>query len=770
MNTNIRTQMKLHRSGRWCPSEWIVAFLVAMLAVGSQAGAQSCTSEPVPYVYVYKPNVLSNTSLQESAANWFWEAFFSGLTEEFGSPGVPSNRIILHDYKTADALLGLNRTQQRFGTEGGETATEDELVGEFGDEYLATLSIGRIGNSRQVNVSIANAKTMVIVASARETLPDDDGLAFDQLKSLTRRHFPNLDCLLRNARVRPVLPSVRLTLTPATVRPNEPMTATAVLIDRADGTTQIGHPLTFTHLPPGGSRVMTLATTDSSGTARQQIAAGAFVANTPGKVRATYVRIADNVISPLAEQPYSVIPSRHLSVSASRVKLRLNDLARIDLALNRNGTPSGGAPLTLSASAGLLGAASVTTSAQGTAQVSYTSPAAPAVVSIHASAPPDPGTTTPIESQLTLIADAGIVMEVATADTSVSSPSMVTVDIEQDGQPLVGAAVNFQLRGSGVLDAATATTTSVGRATVSFTAPPQPGASTITVSLVIAGQTYSRTATIRYTDSRDALTREIAEVVQLVRSNPSDANLQRLLNLKTRLIGLNQRSRSEQMLDQVDGNLYCVHQKSDDMCRSGSGLASVQPTLSLLKSLGTGSALLEGSGLVTRVDDTTKICPYPAFMQGAVYDEAATIRPGATSASTETGEAYLAISAWSGSTPTHLSFGFSQTLPGLPTYFVRGPIVLISRQSPFSGTIGNGVDVFGYSGSRANIIDYQSSATSPTVHVTVNGPTVTGTFDLYRYTDQFGNDQIASASMSATVQFPAAPTYGCGSTPQGGGD
>lgn len=740
----------------------LLAAVLALNLAPRVEAAGPCTSKPVPAIFVAPPKATSGYSVD--VVNTLTQSFVHGLWSSYRSPG---NRISVTEYDGVARVLGIETTRQQLGIAAIDYV---EAAQGLGSEFVVFLKFGQIGNRKLLNVDVINTGNGTVAASAEETLSSDVNNWPDQVTNLARNRLTNLDCTLRDVRLRPVVPVVTLSLSPASLAPGAPLTATAVLRDGQNGQVQIGQPIDFTHVTTRGEEEPhPNVFTSFFGSAEQALTAGPFVLDSKGKVRAVFRR-QDGLESDVVEQLYDVVrPNRHLSVQGTRPKLGPGSADQLAIGLTRSNGPASGETVAITASAGALGAASVVTNSQGSGSVSFTTPPRAAVVEIRASAPGATSNDPPLEDAISVVVDAGIAMSMNAKDTIVSSPSTVTVDLDRNGQALAGATVSFTLAGAGFLDAATATTDTAGRAQVMFVAPPQVGASTVTASVTVDGQTITRTATIAYRDPRDSLTREIGEVVLAVQTDPSDANLQRLSSLRSRLRSLGQDARAEQMLDQVDGELYCVHQRADDTCRSGSGLGPVSATLGQLADLSTGSALLDD--LATRTRDTRRICPYPAFMQGAVYDVAATLRPGAQGSRTETGTAYVGISGWDGDQPSFLGFEFTQERPNLPTSFVRGPIRLQNRTSPFTGTFADG-DIFGYAENRFRFLDYQRNATGPTVSVSVNGPNVSGSFNLYIYndTDANGAETVAYATMSATVQFPPAPTYSCGRRPQPPGD
>ena len=742
----------------------LLASAVLLLAAPRLEAAEPCTSKPIPVIYVTPPIAAATVGFSEDLLLAMTNAFREGLWRSYERSGS----IKTYQYSDIVAVFGVQTKRQLLGLAGVNFV---EAAQGLGAEYVAFLKIGRIAELRVLNVEIFNARSAVVVAAAQEVLASPGAELMTQMKTLAGRRLTGLDCTLRSRRIRPVVPVVTLTLAPTSLLPGAPLTATAVLTDLENGQVQVGKPINFTHVTTRGEEESHWGVfTDFSGFATQALTAGPFVLDSKGKVRASFRREEDNFVTDPVEQLYDVVrPNRNLSVQGTRPKLGPGSADQLAIGLTRNSAPAAGVTVTVSASAGALGAASVVTSSQGSGSVTFTTPSRPGIVEVRASAPGATSNDPPVEDAISFVVDAGIAMSMNAKDTIVSSPSTVTVDLDRDGRALAGATVTFALSGGGFLDAASATTDSAGRAQVVFAAPPQVGASTVTASVTVDGQTISRTVTIAYRDPRDSITREIGEVVLAVQTDPSDANLQRLLTLRNLLRSLGQESRAEQVLDEVDGELYCVHQRADDTCRSGSGLGPVRGTLDLLTGISTGSALL--SDLVTRTRDTRRICPYPAFMQGAVYDFAATLRPGLQASKVETGTALLAISAWDGDRPSFLYFEFFQERPNLPTYYVVGGIPLQSQESPFTGTFSDG-DLFGYPGNRLLMRDYQARATSPTVRATVNGPNVAGTFDLYLYndTDANGAETVATASMSATVQYPAPPTYRCGGPQSPPGD
>ncbi len=550
----------------------LLASAVLLLAAPRLEAAESCTSKPVPVIYVTPPIAAATVGFSEDLLLAMTNAFREGLWRSYERSGS----IKTYQYSDIVAVFGVQTKRQLLGLAGVDFV---EGAQGLGAEYVAFLKIGRIAELRVLNVEIFNARSAVVVAAAQEVLASPGAELMTQMKTLAGRRLTGLDCTLRSRRIRPVVPVVTLTLAPTSLLPGAPLTATAVLKDLENGQVQVGKPINFTHVTTRGEEESHWGVfTDFSGFATQALTAGPFVLDSKGKVRASFRREEDNFVTDPVEQLYDVVrPNRNLSVQGTRPKLGPGSADQLAIGLTRNSAPAAGVTVTVSASAGVLGAASVVTSSQGSGSVTFTTPSRPGIVEIRASAPGATSNEPPVADAISYVVDAGIAMSMNAKDTIVSSPSTVTVDLDRDGRALAGATVTFALSGGGFLDAASATTDSAGRAQVVFAAPPQVGASTVTASVTVDGQTISRTVTIAYRDPRDSITREIGEVILAVQTDPSDANLQRLLTLRNLLRSLGQESRAEQVLEEVDGELYCVHQRADDTCRSGSGAGNARP-------------------------------------------------------------------------------------------------------------------------------------------------------------------------------------------------
>lgn len=756
------------RDGTRCSGiRLLPALALTALAFVAPARAEICTGDPVPKLYVYydkSSNIDASDDFKLNGAVIF-ATRLQGKVEELGG------RIAKVDEESVRLLVNAEARSQATGGDGGNS---DAIARGIGAEWVYSLRFLKVESVRRMDGKLINTLTGTIVQAFNVALPADtlpDGsttLNISQANAVivaqAEAQAVNITCLLYRGRVKPVVPAVSLELTPGLSPAGGAITARASLTDLADQLAQPGQPLLFTHVPPQGpSQSFADVRTDFFGYAQQTVTAGNFVAGVNGKVTANYSRPG---VAAKAELDYRVIkPAGDLTMLSPRAKLRPDDPEVIDLSLKSNGAAVGAATVTLGASAGALGVSAAVTSPQGTASVTYRAPSEPSFTVVTGRGPSPAAGGTQAEDSLSFVVDAGVRMSISARDTLVSSPATVTVDLDQDSQPLTNAVVSFRLAGGGFLEASTAVTDRVGRAEVVFAAPPQAGASTVTATVTLDGQTYTRTVSIRYIDDRDGIAREIDEVIRLVRLDPSNTNLQRLLNLRTLLRSRGENSRAEQVLDAVDGPLYCVHQLADDTCRSGSGLAPVQGTLDLLRGISADSTLLASLG--SRVRDTRRACPYPAFMQGAAYDFAATVNPGSDPSYTVTLTGLVAMNSWNDDdTPSFLSFQFFEPNTGRP--YIYGGVAVSGRGPTFTGLIDSGGDIFGFYGSRMQMIGYQSRATRPTVSVTVGRDTVSGTFDLYDYVDSTNSNndvRIATASINATVQLPPAPTYSCGQTP-----
>jgi hypothetical protein len=363
------------------------------------------------------------------------------------------------------------------------------------------------------------------------------------------------------------------------------------------------------------------------------------------------------------------------------------------------------------------------------------------------------------------VVDAGVVMKLNLADTLIASPASISVDLDRNGTALSGIPVDFLLQGGGSLNATRVSTDSAGRAETLFLAPQDVGASTLTVSATVDGQSLTRSGSIRYTDARDSITREIQEVIRLMYANPSDNTLQRLLNLKTQLNTLGQASRAEELLRSVTNPLNCVEQLTKDRCASGSGLTSVQSTLDLLKNI-TGNTGL--NYISERVAETVRFCPYPAFMpSGNFYLPSGQV---SYEYGTDTFGVFFSISFNDNNQPRAFSFQFiKEDDPNKGTY-VHGTVFVSASGTSFSGLIDSGGDT-NLPGGRFGMIFYQSAATSPTAQINVDGKNVSGSFKLYKY-QKDDIDHLAVAGFNATLDLPSAPTNNCGggTPPVNGGD
>ena len=586
----------------------------------------------------------------------------------------------------------------------------------------------------------------------------------------------NLNCDLRSSQVKPVVPSVQLRLSKESVLPGETFLSYASLRDLSDNSLQVNKSILFSHEPPPPA-VSEVADwpTDANGLSSYLWRVDTYSA-AKGALQARFIPRAQVVAATSPKRYYRLIrPGGDLRAKSRRATLLPNQPEMVQATLTSNGQRAVGKTLHFNARGGALATETAVTDANGQAEVAYTAPAQPALTEVsvttavtsavssasagfRAAAPAE----APLQDSLTYVVDAGVAMKLNLTDTLIASPASISVDLDRNGTALSGIPVDFQLQGGGSLNVTRVNTDSAGRAEALFLAPQDAGASTLTVSATVDGQSLTRSGSIRYTDARDSITREIQEVIRLMYANPSDNTLQRLLNLKNQLNTLGQASRGEELLRSVSNPLNCVEQLTNDRCASGAGLTSVQSTLNLLKSI-TGNTGL--NYISDRVAETVRYCPYPVFMRSYDYP----VGQVSYENGTHDFAVSFSISLNENNQPRAFSFGFTKEDDPYKGLFVRSAVFVSGTGTSFTGLIDSGGDT-NLPGGRFGMLGYQSVATSPTVRINVDGKNVSGSFDLYKY-EKDGQDYLATASFNATLNLPPAPTNNCGGrTPPVNGD
>ncbi len=743
-------------------------FFSLLLALGfgnNQATADTCLSAPKPLVFVV---VKGKNGFDAEVADLLEDAIMGRLNQN----GIRYTRI-----KELHTMLQQDVWRQLIGT-AQDASLVQEAARQLGTEWLYFIQLQGariVGTPRTIEARLQNNRTgETLRATSRELSLNEEEMMQTVFQVISEQGV-NLHCDLRGSQIKPVVPSLRLTLSKESVLPGETFLSYASLRDLSDNNLQVDKLILFNHEPPPPALSSVGEwPTDANGLASYPWRVDNYSA-AKGSVQASFIPRANIVGATSPKRYYRLIrPGGNLLARSGRATLLPNQSDTVQFVLTNNGQPAVGKTLNFSASGGTLATASAVTDAQGQVQVAYTAPAQPAVTEVsvstaftaaassglRAAAPADP----PLQESLNYVVDAGVAMKLNLTDTLIASPASISVDLDRNGTALSGIPVDFQLQGGGSLNATRVNTDSAGRAETLFLAPQDAGASTINVSASVDGQALTRSGSIRYTDARDSITREIQEVIRLMFANPSDTTLQRLLNLKNQLNTLGQASRAEELLGTVSNPLNCVEQLTNNRCASGAGLASVQSTLNLLKSV-TGNTGL--NYISDRVTETARFCPYPAFMRSYDYPAGQVSYENGTHDFTVS----FGISLNENNQPRAFSFGFTKEDDPYKGLFVRSAVFVSGTGTNFTGLIDNGGDT-SLPGGRFGMLAYQSAATSPTVHISVDGKNVSGSFDLYKYYDKDNVEHLATASFNATLDFPPAPTDNCGgrTPPINGGD
>lgn len=748
---------------------WMMLFCLLLTCCysGTRAIADTCLSAPKPLVFVMVKGV---NGFDTEVADLLEDAIMGRLNLN----GIRYTRIKEHQ-----TLLQQDVWRQLIGTTQDASLIQ-EVAGQLGTEWFYFIQLqGKriVGTPRTIEARLQNNRTGETLRATSRELSVNEEEMMETVFQVIREQGVNLNCDLRGSQIKPVVPSLRLTLSKESVLPGETFLSYASLRDLSDNSLQVDKTIQHTNQPPPpGTTDSFYWPTDANGLSSTLWRIDSYSAE-KGSVQASFIPRANGVAVMSPKRYYRLIrPQGDLRAKSRRATLLPNQPETVQVTLTRNGRPAAGEALSFDASGGTLATASAVTNANGQAEVSYTAPAQPAVAEVSVSAPLNrvaPAAAAGLrlsplaagellQDSLSYVVDVGVAMNLNLVDTLIASPASVSVDLDRDGAALTGVPVDFQLQGGGSLNATRVNTDGAGRAETLFLAPQDAGASTITVSTSVDGQALTRSGSIRYTDARDSITREIQEVIRLMYANPSDTTLQRLLNLKNQLNTLGQASRSEELLQSVSNPLNCVEQLTNDRCASGAGLSSAQSTLDLLKNI-TGNTGL--NYISDRVTETVRFCPYPAFMRRYDYPSGQVSYENGTYAFAVS----FSISLNENNQPRAFSFGFTKEDDPYQGLFVRSAVFVSGTGTSFTGLIDNGGDT-NLPGGRFGMLSYQSAATSPTVHINIDGKNISGSFDLYKY-QKDDVEYLATASFNATLDFPPAPTNNCGGrTPPVPGD
>lgn len=716
------------------------------------ARAATCSGDPAPSILVPRPTGGEGISpvLLANVAGAVPDFMYASL----------GGRVKFLDHLSVEGLAQYARDTQLMGSDAvGKNALEELGRATGAGDWTLQIALTRLGSTRVLRLKLVDKRGAIVGSRTREArLPDDDGQVLRAVRTEAIAFALGLDCELRTTRLTPVQPLLELAVTPTRGKTGETLTVTVRLVDLA--ASRLPEPdqrIVVTYTTPQGEVLSKPLTTDPSGVAQDSLVLGRAHAN-PGTIRARFVR-SDGKIKDASPVKYYVLPALgHLNLSADKAQLRPGDTDTVRASLVHGGGPVANAAINLSASGGAVGTASALTDSAGAAGVSYAAPATPALVDVRASAtlPAGAGST---DARISYVVDPGVVMSLtAGGDTLIYGASSLKVDLERAQQAVAGATVHFSLAGGGTLSAASAATDSVGRAEIGFAAPSRAGASTITASVTLDGQTYTRNVTLRYSDPLDALTREIADVKEALYLDPSDATLSRLDRLRGILQGRGEGARYEAMLGDtglVRNQLFCTHQRAHGDCAAGARSRG-ETTLGLLKSATAGSSV--AAEVFARSRDSLYRCPYPMFSdQQSVVTESATITdisgPPTYQFSIPVGFSLsLALNddgsvkgmSWRADDPTNprrFAYGFVPSAATGPTWTGRSTTI----------------NVEGLYGSYFMATQYQASASSSTASFTVNSTSASGFVDLYQAS--FDNvPYTATVSFRANITLPAPPS------------
>ncbi len=725
------------------------ALALAALLLALPLAAQTCSSDPKPKLLVTRAtgDAASTPALLRSITSGVRFALNRSLGAGIG---------YVHEDEL-QTLIDKERLVQLLGTDSTSQDTVRELSNAVGaTDWILATRVASLGDQRQVALQVLDARRGgVAIRGATASFPVSGGDPLTALETAVARIVAGLDCELRRLRVTPVAPQLQLLLQPTRGRVGQTMAVTVRLTDL--GSNRAPEPnrqIQLEYTTPQGQVLRNTVTTDETGTASDTLVLGAAHPRA-GMVKARFVR-SDGYVKDSSPINYYVLPAAgQLNLSADKAQLRPTGSDTVKAELRHAGAAVNGAAINLSATAGAVGAASVLTNSAGEAGVPYVAPSAPSLVDVRATATLPAGAGS-AQGSLSYVVDAGVVMSLAAGgDTAIFGSASLKVDLEREQRAVAGATVDFSVTGGGTLSASSAATDSVGRAEVLFAAPSRAGTSTISASVTLDGQTYTRSVTVRYTDPLDAITREIADVKEAIYLDPSDANLSRLDRLRTLLLARGEGARAEALLGDnlVSGQLYCTHQRAHDECAAGSR-GKAESTLRLLKGVSSGSTVV--SEVFERSSASLRRCPYPLFINQTLYVENASIHdiaPPGTPSQDYPAYAFLSMEWNDDGSVKNVSWQVEDR--NNPRRFAYGYLPVNASGTNFSGraSIGN---VEGLYGNYFMASMYQANATGSTASFSISPTSASGQVMLYQVSFD-GVPQVATVSFSTTTTLPQPP-------------
>ncbi|MBW3625017.1 MAG: Ig-like domain-containing protein, partial [Armatimonadetes bacterium] len=333
-------------------------------------------------------------------------------------------------------------------------------------------------------------------------------ITVDMLESLAIQMGIGLLDDLRATQEKPIVPRLSLARTPETVGLNGRVTTT-VTLKECDGTLIPNKPVVLLHWPVGRPRTSAperlTGMTDGNGTASFPIAVG----TSPGAgiLEAVYERRGQRWAT--ETQFYRAEPEGDLRLSSSKGGLKPGESAEACVKLFRFAAPVAGAAVQLSALGGTLSATSVTTGADGSACVTFTTDpnTGPTLANLRADYEGTlPGGSAPVRlaAGIQFPVDGGVKVN-ANAELPVvqsEGASTVSADVTFGGLASAGVPVNFSVTGGGTLSVVSGGTNDAGRASVLYVAPASgSGTATITATATVNGQLYVSSAPIDYVTS-----------------------------------------------------------------------------------------------------------------------------------------------------------------------------------------------------------------------------------------------------------------------------
>jgi len=414
------------------------------------------------------------------------------------SLGVSLSRLIDGvEFKTESDVVKL-ALHENDALRMGDDASLGGLESAVGPPFVLSLDFSKSPTlGQKVSGALVSMRTGDVVRRVLRSLPDDQTLQPAQMDAVAASIAPDLRCDLLAVRVRPAVPVILLSLSPAEVNPGEQVHLQVTLRDSSDDQVQPGKfiSLEYTSIagdaPAPGDKPA--GRTDALGRWAGDVPAG----DEPGDhtLVASFVG-ADGATTRSAPARYRVRDvGGDVEISSPAASLHFGEGSTVTARVMHDGAPVAGASVAFTTSGGgSVETPAATTGADGYASTQYDAPGDDAVVDVAAttSRTGAPDAT----ADLTFVVDGGVALNVNAPDTVAGATSDVAADLVVGGTPIAGTNVSFTLSGGGSLSAASAPTDDAGRAEVTWTAPAGTSSADITAEAIVDGQPYTQTVTV----------------------------------------------------------------------------------------------------------------------------------------------------------------------------------------------------------------------------------------------------------------------------------